>query len=55
MTACVFFLIGAVKGRFVEQEWYRGGAEVLFVGGGAAFLSYVIGLTLRSTGVPAGS
>ena len=51
MTAAVFFAIGAIKGRLVEQPWCRGGAEVLLIGGGAAVLSYVLGLVLRDVGV----
>lgn len=50
MTAAVFFVIGAVKGRLVDQPWYRGGLEVLAVGGGAASLAYVLGLLLRDVG-----
>jgi VIT1/CCC1 family predicted Fe2+/Mn2+ transporter len=51
MTAVVFFLIGALKGRFVEQRWYRGGLEVFAVGGGAALLAYVVGVLLKDVGV----
>jgi VIT1/CCC1 family predicted Fe2+/Mn2+ transporter len=50
MTALVFFAIGMVKSRFVEQRWYRGGLEVLGVGGGAALLSYGVGLMLKNVG-----
>ena len=50
MTAAVFFITGAVKGRLVGQPWYRGGAEVLAVGGGAASLAFLLGLLLRNVG-----
>jgi VIT1/CCC1 family predicted Fe2+/Mn2+ transporter len=50
MTALVFFAIGTLKSRFVEQPWYRGGLEVLGVGGGAALLSYGVGLLLKNVG-----
>ena len=51
MTAVVFFAIGAIKSRFVDRPWYRGGVEVLGIGGGAAALSYGLGLLLRNVGV----
>jgi VIT1/CCC1 family predicted Fe2+/Mn2+ transporter len=52
MTALAFFAIGMLKSRFVEQPWYRGGLEVLGVGGGAAMLSYGVGLLMKNVGVP---
>ena len=53
MTALVFFCIGAMKSRFVEQPWYRGGVEVLAVGGGAAALAYGVGVLFKDLGVAA--
>ena len=52
MTAGVFFVIGAIKGRLVDQPWYRSGLEVLAVGGGAAMLAYVLGMLLKDVGAP---
>jgi VIT1/CCC1 family predicted Fe2+/Mn2+ transporter len=52
MTASVFFGIGTLKSRFVNQPWYRGGLEVLGVGGGAALLAFLFGLMLRGLRPP---
>ena len=51
MSALVFFAIGTLKSRVVEQRWYRGGLEVLTIGGGAASLAYLLGLVLKDVGV----
>jgi len=45
-TAICFFLIGSVKGKIVGLRWWTAGFETLFVGGVAAYISYIIGAWL---------
>ena len=47
MTCVAFFAIGALKSRFVDQAWWRGGLVTLGVGGLAAVIAYGAGVVLR--------
>jgi VIT1/CCC1 family predicted Fe2+/Mn2+ transporter len=47
LAGVVFFGIGALKSRYVDQPWYWSGAETLTVGGVAAGLAYLVGALLR--------
>lgn len=47
MTGIAFFVVGALKSRFVEQHWLRSGAETLLIGGAAATIAYALGALLR--------
>jgi VIT1/CCC1 family predicted Fe2+/Mn2+ transporter len=46
MTATAFFLVGALKSKFVAQQWWRSGSETLVMGGAAALIAYAIGALL---------
>lgn len=48
LTGLAFFLVGALKGRFVRRNWARTGFETLVLGGGAASIAYGIGAWLKT-------
>lgn len=48
MTAVAFFIVGALKSRFVVQKWWRGGIETLGIGGLAASIAFLVGNLLES-------
>ena len=37
------FLLGVIKGLYTDRNWIKSGLEVLFIGGLAAFLAYLVG------------
>lgn len=41
------FLIGVARGRFTRKGWARSGFEMLFIGGFAAVVAYVVGFLLK--------
>ena len=48
LTGAAFSSVGALKSRFVDQPWWRAGAETFAVGGIAALAAYAIGAFLGS-------
>jgi VIT1/CCC1 family predicted Fe2+/Mn2+ transporter len=47
LTGVAFFVVGALKGRAVDQNWALGGLETLGIGALAAGMAYAIGMLLR--------
>ena len=47
LTAMAFFLVGAAKGKFVDQNRFSSGMETVGVGGIAAIMSYAVGVLLK--------
>jgi vacuolar iron transporter family protein len=45
-TGIAFFVVGAVKGRFVDEPWWRSGAETLALGAAASAIAFGIGTAL---------
>jgi vacuolar iron transporter family protein len=51
VTVGSFFVVGAVKSRFVDRKWYTSGLTTLLAGSAAAGLAYLVGLVLRGLAV----
>ena len=47
MTGVVFFAIGSLKSRWSTSSWWWSGVTTLLVGGIAATLAYLVGMSLR--------
>lgn len=46
MTGLAFFIVGAIKSRFVQQHWWWSGFETLAVGAIAAAIAFLCGCAL---------
>lgn len=46
LTGFAFFVVGAIKSRFVDHHWFYSGIETLVVGSSAAVLAYLCGVLL---------
>ncbi|TMW66826.1 hypothetical protein Poli38472_011942 [Pythium oligandrum] len=51
LTVITLFLLGAVKGSFVGQSWWKSGASMAVNGSIAAFFGWLIGYLLKLTGI----
>ncbi len=47
MTGVAFFIIGAIKSRFIGHKWWTSGLETLGIGAIAAGLAFAVGVLLR--------
>ncbi len=48
VTGVAFFAVGAAKSQVAAGRWWRAGLETFIMGGAAAGIAYVVGLTLKN-------
>ncbi|GEK90150.1 VIT1/CCC1 transporter family protein [Alkalibacterium putridalgicola] len=46
LTGITLFILGALKSRVTQSNWFRSGLEMLLVGGLAAIVAYLVGYLL---------
>lgn len=46
LTGITLFILGALKSRVTQSNWFRSGMEMLIVGGLAAIVAYLVGFVL---------
>lgn len=51
LTGAALFLIGALKTLVIERSLVRSGLEIVLIGGGVAFVAYVVGFLLKGLAV----
>lgn len=47
ITAIELFIIGSLRHFFTDRNWLYSGFEMLFVGGSAALMAYIVGILLK--------
>ena len=47
-TGVALFIIGSARTIFSDKHWFVGGVEMLFVGGFAAIIAYLVGVFLKT-------
>jgi len=47
LTGIAFFIVGALKSRFLDEKWYQGASQTLLMGGSAAAIAYGVALLLK--------
>lgn len=48
LTGLTLFFVGSLRSKLIKKPWWLAGWEMLFVGGIAAVVAYVVGFLLRS-------
>ncbi|MDD9954031.1 MAG: VIT1/CCC1 transporter family protein [Candidatus Woesearchaeota archaeon] len=48
LTLVTIFAVGSARAVLIARTWWKAGTEMLLVGGGAAFIAYVVGALLKN-------